>query len=347
MALARRRLPGSPEQDSHSVFLPCPVLNWSLPLEQHSPCWQPLRISRPGSQRTFWEVGGGGRGGKGPAQSQCFLWLVKESRVGLPSISTRYQLLPHMWAQGLEADQTRAGQKPQGSRGGGWGGGWKRSLSETSGTSCSTRRASEPQGCRHPTPFYSTWCPGDTPAFWHPSVLLLRLLLPSVHFQVVDPSLQALTLLACARRIPADSAELPEGQESWRVEVMTPPGTGGLPFLATVCSLGVCCSLRCALGPSEPKAGFRKPSAHLTPDQKPLQPLLRVGVGVGSLCPSPWTLGRQEAGTSAPWGLGSLCLCQWLSSTWGGPGVPAGSQACPPQHSSCPFWGRDLRSHSF
>lgn len=33
------------------VFLPRPLLpNRPLPLEQHSPCWQPFHISRPGSQ---------------------------------------------------------------------------------------------------------------------------------------------------------------------------------------------------------------------------------------------------------------------------------------------------------
>lgn len=59
------------------------------------------------------------------------------------------------------------------------------------------------------------------------------------------------------------------------------------------------------------------------------------------------TLGRQETGTSAPWGLGSPSLCQWLSSTWGGSVVLAGPQTCPLQHSSCPPPGQGLEIPSF
>lgn len=85
------------------VFLPCPLLpNRPLPLEQHSPCWQPLHISGPGSQLKDFS-GRKGEGGKGPAQSQCFLWWVRESSVGLPGSYRVPASATHVGMGGLES----------------------------------------------------------------------------------------------------------------------------------------------------------------------------------------------------------------------------------------------------
>lgn len=110
------------------------------------------------------------------------------------------------------------------------------------------------------------------------------------------------------------------------------------PVLVTVCLLGLCCSLRCALGPSEPELRFRKPQASGLQKKSLFSVSPRAGVGVGGLCPLE---GRKRAHRTL--GLGSPSLCPRLPGTWGGAVALAGPQACPPQHSSSPRRGRDSK----
>lgn len=96
----------------------------------------------------------------------------------------------------------------------------------------------------------------------HPSVLLLPAS-PTAHCsEATDLSLKALTH-SCGQRILADSGRglswgrPPSGPGELGGMMVHPQGRETLlpqnPF-SCHCSLGPCCSLRCALGPSEPEA---------------------------------------------------------------------------------------------
>lgn len=193
---------------------------------------------------------------------------MKESCVGLLNTSTRYQPLPYVGAPGRlgEIDQGRT--KPRGGRT------WleEGSLGSLKGEALGLPVApAEPcfwaSALQTPTPFHST-CPPPpavlppglqvkTVGYPAPLAPLSPLLLPASspdslllghgpHPPGPDPCSQC--------RDPGRLWQGPElGQGSWRGGMMAPPGTGRLPtpstpFPVTVCSLGIRCSLRCALG---------------------------------------------------------------------------------------------------
>lgn len=187
----------------------------------------------------------------------------------------------------------------------------------------------------------------------HPSVLLLPAS-PTAHSsEATDLSLKALTH-SCGQRILADSGRglswgrPPSGPEELGGDDGAPPGKRNSPspeplFLSLLSGPLLqpeMCSRPLRAG-SKMLTTFSPPNSRTKPFS--LSPRRSWG---GRPLPPLSTCGSQEAGTSAPWGLGSPSLCQRFPRTWGGAVALAGPQAWPPQHSSYPLWGRDSKPRS-